>query len=84
MKSLRVAGIPALLVFCIGMAVGQDAAHNIDKAATKTGLFVKHAGKRVGHATKSGVKDIGRGTKVVAKVTLHRREDFFPRRPLAR
>ena len=67
MKSLRVAGIPALLVLCIGMALGQDAAHDVDKGAIKTGNVVKHAGKKVGDATKSGVKDTGHGTKVVAK-----------------
>ena len=36
MKALRVAGIPTLLVLCVGMAVGQDAVHGVDKAATKT------------------------------------------------
>ena len=56
MKSLRVAGIPALLVLCVGMAICQDAAHDLDKSAAKTGQVVKHAGKKVGHATKSGVK----------------------------
>jgi cell division protein FtsL len=67
MKVLKIAGIPAMLVFCVGMAVGQDASHDMDKAATKTGHVVKHAEKKVGHATKSGVKDAGHGTKVVAK-----------------
>jgi hypothetical protein len=37
MNALRIGGIPALLVLCAGMAVGQDAAHDVDKAATKTG-----------------------------------------------
>jgi hypothetical protein len=67
MKVLRIAGIPAMLVLCVGMAVGQDASHDVDKAASKTGHFVKHAGKKVGHASKTGVKDTGHGTKVVAK-----------------
>jgi hypothetical protein len=67
MKALRVAGIPAMLILCVGMAVGQDASHDVDKAATKTGSVVKHAGKKVGHASKTGVKDAGHGTKVVAK-----------------
>jgi hypothetical protein len=40
MKSLRVAGVPALLVLCVGMVVGQDAAHDADKAATETGHVV--------------------------------------------
>ena len=67
MKTLRVAGIPPLLVLCVGMALGQDAAHDVDKGVTKTGNVVKHVGKKVGHTTKSGVKDAGHGTKVVAK-----------------
>ncbi len=67
MKAFRVAGIPALLVLCVGMALGQDAAHDVDKGAIKTGKVVKHVGKKIGHATKSGVKDAGHGTKVVAK-----------------
>jgi hypothetical protein len=67
MKALRIAGVPAMLVLCVGMAVGQDASHDMDKAATKTGHVVKHTEKKVGHATKSGVKDAGRGTKVVAE-----------------
>jgi hypothetical protein len=37
MKLLKLAGIPTLLVLCVGMAVGQDAANGVDKAATKTG-----------------------------------------------
>jgi hypothetical protein len=67
MKALRIAGTPALLALCVGMALGQDAAHDVDKAATKTGHVVKHAGTKVGHVTSSGVKDAGHGTKVVAK-----------------
>jgi hypothetical protein len=67
MKALRIAGIPAMVVLCVGMAVGQDASHDVDKTATKTGHFVKHAGKKLGHATKTGVKDAGHGTKAVAK-----------------
>jgi hypothetical protein len=66
MKSLRGAGIPALLVLCVGMALGQDAAHDVDKGATKTGHVVKQTGKKVGQAARSGVKDAGHGTKVVA------------------
>jgi hypothetical protein len=68
MKALRIAGIPVMVVLCVGMALGQDASHDVDKtAATKTGHFVKRAGKKVGHASKTGVKDTGHGTKVVAK-----------------
>jgi hypothetical protein len=37
MKALRIAGIPPLLVLCVEIAAGQDAAHDVDKAATKTG-----------------------------------------------
>jgi hypothetical protein len=66
MKALRIAGIPAMVVLCVGMAVGQEVSHDMDKTATKTGHFVKHAGKKVGHTTKTGVKDAGHGTKVVA------------------
>lgn len=69
MKSLRAAAVPALLVVCVGMALCQDAAHDLDKSAAKTGQVVKHAGKKVGHATMSGVKGTGHGTKVVAKDT---------------
>src|SRR5271154_3424442 len=69
MKLLRLAGIPTLLVLCVGMAVGQDAANGVDKAATKTGHVVKHATKKVGNATKTGAKDVGHGTKVAAKDT---------------
>jgi len=67
MKALRIAGIPAMLVLCVGMAVGQDVAHGVDKGATKTVRVVKHTGKKVVHVSKSGVKDTGRGTKVIAK-----------------
>ena len=67
MKALRVAGIPAVMVLCAGIAVGQDASHNADKAVVKTGHVVKHAGRKVGHATKAGVKSAGNGSKVVAK-----------------
>ena len=63
----RIAGIPATLALCVGMAAGQAASHDVDKAATKTGHVIKHAGKKVGHATKSSVKGAGHGTKVVAK-----------------
>jgi hypothetical protein len=69
MKLLRIGWIPALLVLCVGIAVGQDAAHDVDKAATETGQVVKHATKRVGKATKRGAKDVGHGTRVAAKDT---------------
>ena len=68
MKALRIAGFSALAVLCVGMAFGQDVAHDVDKGADKTGHFVKHAGKKVGHATKSGVKEAGHETKIDAKV----------------
>jgi hypothetical protein len=32
-KALRIAGIPALQVLCVGMALDQDAAHFVDKDA---------------------------------------------------
>jgi len=66
MKVLTIARIPTLLVLCVGMAVGQDAAHDVDKAATKTGHVVRHATTKVGKATKRGAKDVGHGTKVAA------------------
>ena len=69
MKLLRIGGILALLVLCVGIAVGQDAAHDVDKAATKTGHAVKHVAKKVGKTTKNGAEDVGRGTKVAAKDT---------------
>ena len=52
MKLLRIGGILALLVLCVGIAVGQDAAHDVDEAAAKAGHIVKHATKGVGKATK--------------------------------
>jgi hypothetical protein len=52
MNLLRVAGIPALLVLSVGMTVGQDVAHDVDKGATKTGHVAKYAGKKAVHATK--------------------------------
>jgi hypothetical protein len=67
MKALTVAGISAMMVLGVGIAVGQDAAHSADKAAVKTGQSVKHAARRVGHATKTGVKGAGHGSKAVAK-----------------
>jgi hypothetical protein len=67
MKSLRLAGASALLVLSVGMALGQDAAHDVDRTTTTAGRAVKHVGKKVGHATKSGVKSASHGTKVVAK-----------------
>ena len=67
MKAYRIAGIPTMLALCVGMAAGQAASHDADKAATNTGHVIKHAGKKVGHATKSSIKGAGHGTKVVAK-----------------
>lgn len=32
MKSLRLAGISALMILCVGMALGQDAAHETIEA----------------------------------------------------
>ena len=69
MKALKIGGIPALLVLCVGIAVGQDAANGVDKAATKTSHVVKCATTKVGKATKKGVQDVGHGTKVAAKDT---------------
>jgi hypothetical protein len=69
MKLLKLAGTPTMLVLCVGMAVGQDAANAVDKAATKTGHVVKHATEKVGRATKTGAQDVGHGTKVAAKDT---------------
>lgn len=69
MKAQKIGGIPALLILCVGIAVGQDAAHDVNKAVTKTGHVVKHATKKVGKATKTGVEDVGHGTKVAAKDT---------------
>lgn len=69
MKRLRAAGVPTLLVLCVGIAICQDAAHDLDKSAAKTGQVVKHAGKKVGHATKSGIKETSHGSKVAAKDT---------------
>jgi hypothetical protein len=67
MKVLTIAGIPTLLVLCVGMVAGQDAAHDVDKAVTKTGHVVRHATTKVGRATKRGTEDVGHGTKVAAK-----------------
>lgn len=67
MNSLRVKGIPALLVLCVGMAFGQDTSHDVNKTATKTAHVVKHTDRKTGHATRSGITSIGHGTKVVAK-----------------
>ena len=69
MKELRIGGISALLVLCLGIAVGQDAALDVDKGATKTGHVIRHATTKVGSATKRGAKDVGHGTKVAAKDT---------------
>jgi hypothetical protein len=38
------------------MAVGQDAAHDVEKAATKTGHVVRHTTKKVVKVTKRGSK----------------------------
>jgi hypothetical protein len=48
------------------MAIGQDAAHDVGKAATKTADAVKHATKKVGNAMKTGTKDVGHGAEVTA------------------
>ena len=45
-----------MAVLCAGMALGQDAAHDVDKGATKTGHLVRHTEKNIGHATKSAQK----------------------------
>jgi hypothetical protein len=94
MKALRVAGIPTLLVLCVGLAIGQDAAHDTDKAATKTSHVVKHATTKVGKATKKGAKDVCHGTKIAAEDTgkgvktgTEKRQSpwtCFPRRPSRR
>src|SRR5271170_3788037 len=69
MKLLKLAGIPTLLVLCVSMAVGQDAAHDVDKAATKTGHVVRHTTKKVVKVTKRGSKSVAHGTKAAAKDT---------------
>ena len=56
-----------MLVLCVGMAVGQDAANGVDKAATKTGHVAKHAAKKAGKATKTGIEDVGHGTRIATK-----------------
>ena len=61
--------VSTLLVLCVGIAVGQDAAHDVDKATTKTGHVAKHAVKKVGKTTKTGAEDVGHGAKVAAKDT---------------
>src|SRR5579863_1943633 len=69
MKARRIAGIPAMAILCVGIALGQDVARDMDKGADKTGHVVKHVGKKVGHMTKSGVESASHGTKIVAKDT---------------
>jgi hypothetical protein len=69
MKALRIGVISGLLVICVGMAVGQDAAPGVNKVVTKTGHVVKRATKKVGNATKTGAEDVGHGTRVAAKDT---------------
>ena len=73
MKVLKNAGISALLVLCVGIAVGQDTADGVDKAATKTGHVVKHAAKKVGKVTKTGAKDAGHGTKEIGRASCRER-----------
>jgi hypothetical protein len=46
MKAFRIAAIPMILVLCVGMVLGQDAAHDVDKGAAKTGQIVKHVGRQ--------------------------------------
>ena len=67
MKALRIAGMSVILVLYEGMTLGQDAAHDTNKGAVKTGQVVRHVGSKAGHATKAGVKSGGHGSKVVAK-----------------
>jgi hypothetical protein len=69
MKALRIGGIPTLLILCVGIAVGQDAAQDLGKAATETGHVVKHATTKVGIGTKTGAKAVGHSAKVAAKDT---------------
>lgn len=71
MKTFRNAMTAALVVLCVGMALGQDVPHDVDKGATATGHAVKHTGKKVGHATKSGAKATAHGTKTVGKDTVN-------------
>ena len=68
-ESTENCGIPTLLVLCVGIAIGQDAVQDVDKAATMTGHVVKHAAKKVGKGTKTGIKDVGHGAEVAAKDT---------------
>jgi len=70
MKAIRIATIPALLLFCVGISLGQDVPKDVDKGATATGHALKHTGKKVGHATKSGVKGAAHGTKAAGKDTV--------------
>ena len=63
MTLLKLAGTPTLLVLCVGIAVGQDAANGVDKAATKTGA------EDVGHGTKVAAKDTGKGVKTGTEKT---------------
>lgn len=69
MNALKIGGIPALLVLCVGIALGQDVAQDVNKAATKTGHVMKHTTKKAGKATKRAAKDVGHGTKVAAQDT---------------
>jgi hypothetical protein len=69
MKQLKIAVISALLILSAGMAVGQDAAHDVDKVATKTRHTVHHAAKQMAKSSKAGVKTVEHGTKTAARET---------------
>jgi hypothetical protein len=70
MKAFRNAMTAALVVFCVGISLGQDVPHDVDKGAAKTGQAVKGTGKKVGHATKSGARSAAHGTKAAGKDTV--------------
>src|ERR1700730_16189205 len=57
-ESTENCGIPTLLVLCVGIAIGQDAAHDVDKAATKTGHVVKHAARKSAKAQRPVLKTL--------------------------
>jgi hypothetical protein len=67
MKALRISGISVILARYVGISLGQDAVHDVDKDGTKTGQTVKHVGRKAVYATKAGVKNAGHGATVVAK-----------------
>jgi hypothetical protein len=54
--------LEVLLVLYVRIAVGQDAAPDVDKSATKVGHVVKRLTTKAGNATKKGVQDVGHGT----------------------